>query len=339
MMKSLKTSFGLCMLLVPALLFLSCEKAVFSKKTENNARNNFNYLWQEVNAKYSFFDIKNVNWQEVYDRYSPFVNNDMPDDSLFLVMANMLNELRDGHVNLISPFNISRYEFPLQGPENISFRVIKENYIGTDYITTGPFVHDFLRNQEIAYVRYASFANSFTDEQLDYMLSRYQYTKGMIFDIRGNGGGNASNVLKIINRFAKEPELLYSTQLKTGPGSNDFEDLASVKSSPSAKVTYLKAVYVLTDRGTFSAASFFSLCAQSMRSMVLVGDTTGGGLGIPNGGQLPNGWTYRFSVSRTLSPKNENYENGVPPDYYRVVNSSVLAGGTDEVLEFAMSRI
>jgi C-terminal processing protease CtpA/Prc len=161
----------------------------------------------------------------------------------------------------------------------------------------------------------------------------------MIFDIRGNGGGNASNVLKIINRFAKEPELLYSTQLKTGPGMNDFEVLASVKSSPTSKVSYLKAVYVLTDRGTYSAASFFSLCAQSMRSMVLVGDTTGGGLGIPNGGQLPNGWTYRFSGSRTLSPKNENYENGVPPDYYKTINSFNLANGTDDVLEFALSRI
>ena len=338
-MKNFKTSFRLLLLLFPALLFLSCEKAFFSKKTEDNARNNFNYLWQEVNAKYSFFDVKKVNWQEAYDRYSPLVNNDMPDDSLFLVMANLLNELRDGHVNLISPFNLSRYEFPLQGPEIISFRVIKENYIGTDYITTGPFIHDFLRNQEVAYVRYPTFSNSFTDEQLDYILSRYQNTQGMIFDIRGNGGGNASNVLKIINRFAKEPELLYSTQLKTGPGMNDFEVLASVKSNPTSKVSYLKAVYVLTDRGTFSAASFFSLCAQSMRSMVLVGDTTGGGLGIPNGGQLPNGWTYRFSVSRTLSPKNENYENGVPPDYYKTINSFNLANGTDDVLEFALSRI
>jgi hypothetical protein len=321
------------------ILLSSCEKVFFSKNTQDTPRNNFNYLWQEVNAKYSFFDVKKVDWKNIYDKYSPFVREDMSNDSLFLVMGSMLNELRDGHVNLISPFNLSRYEFPLLGPENISFRVVKENYIGLDYLTTGPFIHDYLRNQEIAYIRYATFANSFTEEQLDFLLSRYQNTKGMIFDVRGNGGGNATNVLKLINRFAKEPELLYYTQLKTGPGPNDFESVAEVNSEPSKNISYLKPIYVLTDRGSFSAASFFSLCAQSMRSMVLVGDTTGGGLGIPNGGQLPNGWTYRFSVSRTLSPKNENFENGVPPDYYRVVNPAVLAGGVDEVLDFAMSRI
>lgn len=323
-----------------ALGFLSsCEKVFFSKNTPNTPRANFNYLWQEVNAKYSFFDVKKVDWKSVYEKYSPFIREDMSNDSLFLVMSNMLNELRDGHVNLISPFNISRYEVPLLGAENISFRVIKEYYIGTDYVTTGPFVHDFLRNNEIAYVRYSSFANTFTEEQLDYLLERYKSTRGMIFDIRGNGGGSAGNVLKIINRFAKEPELLYYTQLKVGEGSDDFESVALVNSKPGKNKSYHQAVYVLTDRGTYSAASFFSLCAKSMRSMVLVGDTTGGGLGIPNGGQLPNGWTYRFSVSRTLSPEKENFENGIPPDYYKIVSPYQLAIGVDEVLDFAMSRI
>jgi len=35
-----------------------------------------------------------------------------------------------------------------------------------------------------------------------------------------------------------------------------------------------------------------------MAIMVLIGDTTGGGWGLPNGGQLPNGWTYRLSITK-----------------------------------------
>ena len=45
-----------------------------------------------------------------------------------------------------------------------------------------------------------------------------------------------------------------------------------------------------------------------------MGDTTGGGLGLPTCGTLPNGWVYRFSITRTLALDGCNYENGVPPD-------------------------
>ena len=44
----------------------------------------------------------------------------------------------------------------------------------------------------------------------------------------------------------------------------------------------------------------FALSTTAYDNMFCVGDTTGGGLGMPNGGELPNGWRYRFSVTRTL---------------------------------------
>ena len=36
---------------------------------------------------------------------------------------------------------------------------------------------------------------------------------------------------------------------------------------------------------------------------------------MPNGGQMPNGWRYRFSITQTLSlDGSSEFENGVPPD-------------------------
>jgi C-terminal processing protease CtpA/Prc len=72
--------------------------------------------------------------------------------------------------------------------------------------------------------------------------------------------------------------------------------------------------------------------------MVLLGDTTGGGLGMPNGGQLPNGWTYRFSVTQSLTlGKSPAYENGVPPDIHVSFDWNVLS--TDEILEQGIEEI
>ena len=96
---------------------------------------------------------------------------------------------------------------------------------------------------------------------------------------------------------------------------------------------------MLTDRGTYSSGSFFTLMAKAIPNMMVMGDTTGGGLGLPNGGQLPNGWTYRCSITQTLDVDSNNYENGVPPDVRVVVDKLRLAQGIDDVLEAAMNEI
>jgi C-terminal processing protease CtpA/Prc len=74
-------------------------------------------------------------------------------------------------------------------------------------------------------------------------------------------------------------------------------------------------------------------------NVILVGDTTGGGLGMPNGGQLPNGWTYRFSVTQTLDLNGNNWENGVPPDVLAILSPADVANGKDSVIEKAIEEL
>jgi C-terminal processing protease CtpA/Prc len=73
--------------------------------------------------------------------------------------------------------------------------------------------------------------------------------------------------------------------------------------------------------------------------VVQVGDTTGGGLGSPAGFELPNGWGYRFSVSRTFSPNGDNWENGVPPDITVWMDPVHEAQGIDDIMEKAVEVI
>jgi C-terminal processing protease CtpA/Prc len=95
---------------------------------------------------------------------------------------------------------------------------------------------------------------------------------------------------------------------------------------------------MLIDRGTYSAGSFTALSTRAIPRITLVGDTTGGGLGLPNGGQLPNGWTYRFSITQTLDANlNNEYESGVPPDIRVITNLSDRT--KDEVIERAKLEI
>lgn len=327
---------------IVALLFCtSCEKVMFKKKGDTvNAVENFDYLWQQVDKRYAYFGYKNVNWDNMYVNYRLKVYEGMSEDSLFKVMGAMLNELRDGHVNLISPFNISVFDVDLLGPENVDDRVILENYLGTDRVITGPFTHDFLSNNEVGYIRFRSFPGTVDNVQLDYVLDRYKDTKGLIFDIRQNGGGVINDAYTILSRFIDKQTPVYQSRGKIGPAHDEFGEMEQSILPPSeSTIKYLKKVVVLTDRGTYSSGSFFALMAKAMPNMVIMGDTTGGGLGLPNGGQLPNGWTYRCSITQTLDVFGNNYENGMPPQKLVLVDKIRLTQGIDDVLEAALDEI
>ena len=322
------------------LLCSSCEKAFMEKETSSDPVSTFEYLWKTVDEQYSFFDVKGVDWDSVYAVYNPKVSEKISDDSLFSVLGAMLNTLNDGHTNLVSPFDISHNEQvyrKMYENNNINTNVVVLNYLTINYHTTGSFAHNALRDGKIAYLRYSSFSNSIADDDLVYLVNKYKNTKGMIIDLRQNGGGSVDNVWNLMKLFPSGTRHLYKTQIKNGPKHDDFSDISIVKQPEhDDKTTYGHPIVVLTDRGSYSATSFFSLCIKSnFPEATIVGDTTGGGLGLPNGGELPNGWTYRFSITRTLDNNDNNYENGMPPDVTVILDPLQTAQGIDNVIETA----
>lgn len=320
------------------ILVTSCEKILFEDGYSENPKQNFDYLWHECDQKYSYFELKNVNWDEVKTQYAAMVYEGMTDDSLFKVMGAMLNELKDDHVNLFATNNTSFYGVKYTKQDNFDWSVVVDNYLTPNFMITGPFQHGYLENKQIGYIRLASFGSTIKEEHLNYILERYENTKGLILDLRENGGGKIPNVFKILSRFVDTETLVSYSRIKSGPGHEDFTQPEPVYIEPSNNLKYLDKVIVLTDRGTYSSGSLLALKTKAIPNLVMVGDTTGGGLGTPNGGQLPNGWTYRFSVSQSLTlDLNPAYENGVPPDIYEEFNWDDLT--TDEILERAILEI
>lgn len=339
----MKSLTKITILLLLSLVTFACTDSLFPDKEPNTPTNNFDFLWHKVNEQYSFFDIKGVDWQDVYNTYRPMIDDGISDDSLFNIMAAMLNTLNDGHVNLISPFNVSRADSIFERMykrSNINRDVVMAYYLGTNMITTGGLYHQSLHDGKIGYIYFPSFSSTISDRDIDIILDYHKDAKGIIIDIRQNGGGYISNLWTLLNHFVCDGGALYYSQIKNGPAHDDFSDLRVVYRKSSQKYSPIsKPVVILTDRGTYSAASFFALCMMSYDNAILVGDTTGGGLGLPNGGQLPNGWTYRFSITRTLSLEGQNYENGIPPHHSIILNKQNTLQGIDNVIDFACQII
>lgn len=317
---------------------LSCEKVLFERDlASTDPLVNFDYLWNEVDKKYSYFQLKDIDWKSVHDTLRPKLTPNSDEFELFEVLAQMLNTLRDDHSNLIAPFNVSRYNVALRHPENFNRRTVQEHYIPNAW-TTGPFIHDFLGNGAVGYIRYSSFMNGFSDAQLDFVLNRYKDTKGLIIDLRANSGGNIFNVTKFLSRFTAEKKLAGYTITRSGPRHDEFGPKENFFLTPSGKTRYLKPVMMLIDRGSYSATTFCAVLSLALPNVTLVGDTTGGGGGLPNGGQLPNGWRYRFSISQLLDLHGNNYaEEGVPPHIPVAFDWNNLS--KDEIIERALQEL
>lgn len=339
----------LCFLMGLSLLLLSCDKAFVGEQPENTPIATFDYLWQEVKDKYSYLDYKQLDWDSIYMRYRPFIRPDMTEEALFRQLEAMMNEMRDGHANLYTPFSFSRY-YPLflNRPENYNNRLVLEHYFlrnPDQYFVTGPFQHTVLDTLglQIGLISYRSFSSSFSQADLQFVMGKMQNADGLILDLRNNGGGLLNNAWRLAGCFTDAERIAYYSRLKNGPTANDFGPEMAVKLQPQPLSSRFSGrVAVLTNRSTYSASSFFALSVRQLPWVKLIGDTTGGGLGVPNGGELPNGWTYRFSVSQSLSVETDgngqryNWENGVPVHIAVDLDPTQAALGYDSMLERAL---
>jgi len=319
------------------IIFSSCEEVFIDADPKNDPVVNFDFLWSEVDQKYSFFDFKKVDWDSVYNVYRPQVNSSTTREELFNVMANMLNTLRDGHVNLRSDFNISKYEnWFLDYPANFEREMILYYYLGNDYKITGPLLHKEIEG--VGYVRYGSFQSIIGEDALDYVFTTYKNSKGIIIDIRGNEGGDPANGFKILERIIKDRKIIYRHAFKNGPAHNDFESFNDVYLEPDMeKIRYDKKVVVLTNRLVYSAANYFSAICR-VYGIMLIGDQTGGGGGAPAGSELPNGFHVNYSSSVCLLPDGYNIEDGIPPDIKVDMTDEDKLNHIDTIIETAIDQ-
>jgi Peptidase family S41/Tricorn protease C1 domain len=298
----------------------------------------FEQAWTTIDQKYAFLDFKKINWDNVGNTYRKQVSDGISDDSLFKVLDKMLYTLKDGHVNLKSPFNRSRnWQWYLDYPQNYDEGLLQRNYLG-NWKTTGKLTHQLIRN--VAYVHYDSFSDGISEDQMDYLIDTYKDAKGLIFDIRNNGGGEIGNAFVLLNRFTDKQQLVAKVFDKNGPKHSDFSAAHEIWVNPQAgsKKFAPKKIIILTNRSCYSAASFFPAMAKALSNVVIIGDVTGGGGGLPIYTQLSNGWVLRHSSTITTDAKDYNFENGVIPNIKIDMSKADSDKGKDSILERALAE-
>lgn len=328
--------------IIPLLMGLVQTSCVDEDEFSDNPKGNFEALWKILDEHYCFFGYKGetygLDWNQVYMKYSRQVDGNMSDDQLFEVLGNMLAELRDGHVNLYSPFDNARYwSWKEDYPANFSDSLIRR-YLGTDYRIASGLRYRKL-DDNIGYVYCPSFESGIGDGNLDEVMMYLASCNGMILDVRGNGGGQLTSAEKLAARFTDESITVGYIQHKTGTGHDDFSEPEVQTLKPSSGIRWHKKVVVLTNREVFSAANEFVKYMKCCPNVTVVGDKTGGGAGMPFSSELPNGWAVRFSACPMYDKDMQCTEFGIEPDHNVSLTDDDFRRGKDTIIEYARSII
>lgn len=321
--------------LVFILSFTSC---FHEDEYGNSKRENFELLWKIIDERYCFFEYKDIDWNDIYNKYSERVTETMSNDDLFNTLGEMLAELKDGHVNLYATHNVARYwKWFEDYPDNFDEK-IQRNYIGTDYSIAGGMKYKVLEDS-IGYIHYANFSSGVGESNLDQIIYRMYKCEGIIIDVRNNGGGLLTNVEKIASRFFEEKTLVGYIMYKDGKGHNDFSKPYAKYIEPSDRLRYKGKVVVLTNRKCYSATNDFVNAMTYAPNVTIIGDKTGGGSGLPQSSELPNGWSVRFSSSPSINAAKEQIEFGIDPDIKVDMSTEDMNNGIDSIIETARSFI
>ena len=333
-------------MLIMALVPVSCSwnEEVGNGEYTNTPQGNFMALWSIMDEHYCFFDLKQeklgVDWNEVKVRYGASISDDISDRSLFEVLCAMIGELRDGHVNLTSVYDFGRnWSWKTDYPANFS-KDMRDKYLGSNYIMGGNGYYYRILDDNIGYLVVESFESATTSGRLNVMFNNMALCNGIIIDIRDNGGGSLEASQFLASHFTEETVTVGYTCYKTGPGHNDFSKPYKMMVDPAKEdLRWIKPAVLLVNRGCFSSANDFALAMKAMENVTLLGDTTGGGGGMPMSSELPNGWVVRLSSAPSFDADMNHVEFGVAPDIRLDMKDEDLQAGKDTYIEAARKLI
>ena len=328
-------------LVVGFMLLAGCQRGV--DEYDDTPQTNVDALWRIIDEHYCFLDYKEqtlgFRWADKRQEYLAMVRPGMSRNQLFEVLCRMLSTLRDGHVNIVSSADVGRnWSWREDYPENLD-RELRDKYLGTDYrIASG--LKYLILDDNIAYVVYESFGDAIGEGNLDEMLYYLRLCNGLILDIRGNTGGMLTNAERLAARFTNERILVGYICHKTGKGHNDFSRPQAEYITPDmSRVRWQKPAIVLTNRSCYSAANTFVRDMKEMPLVTILGDSTGGGSGMPLSSELPIGWSVRFSACPSYDARMQQTEGGIAPDIQCALDSTLSLQGKDSMIEEARARL
>ncbi len=213
-----------------------------------------------------------------------------------------------------------------EGVEDFSVKIVRAKILL-------PSVESKMLDENIAYVNLSSFASDTGPKlrnSLKDLLSRNP--KGLILDLRNDGGGYLDTAQEVVSEFLKEGTVLIE----------EYGDKTQHKYEvqPGGLATEIPMV-VLVNGGTASAAEITAGAIQDYKRGILIGEKTYGKGSVQQWSSLPNeSGAIRVTIARWLTPNGRQINAiGLMPDIEIALTQEDFDAEKDPQLDRAIEYI
>lgn len=152
--------------------------------------------------------------------------------------------------------------------------------------------------------------------------------RGIIIDLRNNGGGLLDASVKVLDQFFDEQVLVTTNGRQIG----QVEDLQSKRGGAFLETPLI----VLVNRGSASASEIFAGAVQDTYRGIIVGEQTFGKGSVQNVIPLSGGASLKVTIAEWLTPNGRSiHDVGITPDIEATRTREEFEKNEDPVMERA----
>ena len=203
----------------------------------------------------------------------------------------------------------------LRGEQTLTFEVTRAK------VNTNPIYSEKLENN-IGYLEITSFDEGVAEDfKSKYLALKEQGIKGLVIDLRDNGGGIVDEALKIVDYIVPKNQTTLITVDKDGK-----EEVSKSKEDRLVE----EPVVVLVNSSSASASEIMAGALKDLGKAKIVGTKTYGKGVIQQLLTLSNGAGLKITVEEYYTPnKTKINKVGITPDYEVLLETSITREPTD----------
>jgi len=306
--------------------------------SKNEAAQAFDKLWKAFDEEYAMFLLRpEVDWARLREENRPKALACTTTEEFAEVCAEMLRLLRDLHVWMtVGGVSVPVFDRPRAANSNPS----AHRFLLGELHREGR-VQWAVTEDKIGFVAINGWnTGPEIPGQVDKALEQMRDTRGLIVDVRLNGGGDEATAGKVAGRFLSQKFVYSYSQFRNGPKHTDLTAKFPRTVEPRGPWRYHRPVALLIGEKCMSSNESFIAMMSGATNVTTMGDHTCGSSGNPRIVKLPLDMTV--SVPRWIDYLPDGTpldEKGFQPEVVFTPKTGAFEGNRDDLLTAALERL